>query len=186
MSPLGALEAWGYLMVPVIWYLFRRLAGRDITGELIAGTLFGFYIEFATEPLWDYHFALTYYKDTPLTSPLSWGVLMSVVAFLSEKLYSWSLGREADPSDGRLLLFDVLAGILLGLPVETLGYKAGVWDYNYGVLGWTWGTIPIFRMPYEALVGYALLMLVAPSFVRHWRRGLSPLRWAVSDEPIPE
>ncbi len=50
---LAILEAWFYLQVPVTWYVFRRFARRNVLGELMAGTIIGCFIEFATEPLWD-------------------------------------------------------------------------------------------------------------------------------------
>lgn len=178
-------EIWSYLQVPVFWYLFKRHAGRDISGELVAGALFGLFIEFSTEPLWTYHFALTFYKDIPVSVPLGWGVMFSLVLFASERLYLWALdAREIEPADRRVLLCDLAAGVVVGLPLEAVGVHAGVWDYNAGILGWSWGTIPLFDMPYEALAGYALLMLVAPSFVRHWRRALSPVEYARACRPV--
>lgn len=174
MSRLALWELWSYAQVPLFWWLFRRLARRDISGELVAGALFGLYIEFATEPLWDYHFAITFYKDIPPSVPLGWGVMFALAAFFSEKLFSRLCpGAPADRADRRLLACDVLAGVLIGVPLETMGRNAGVWDYNMGVLGWDWGEVPGLGLPWEALAGYALLMLVGPSFVRHWRRELS-------------
>lgn len=173
-------EIWSYAQVPLIWLGFRRWSGRDVSGEMIAGTLFGLYIEFSTEPLWDYHFHLTYYKDTPPSVPLGWGVMFALSCALSETLYRRLVAPLIAADDPRLLLCDALAGVLIGVPLEAVGHHAGVWDYNFRVLGWTWGQMPLTGLPYEALVGYALLMLVAPSFVRRWRDGLASMRWAIS------
>lgn len=174
MSRLALWELWSYAQVPLFWWLFRRFLRRDISGELVAGTLFGVYIEFATEPLWDYHFAITFYRDIPPSVPLGWGVMFSLVAFVSEALFCrLRPGARTDRADRRLLACDALAGVLVGVPLEWMGKSAGVWDYNTDVLGWEWGALPGVGLPYEALAGYALLMLIGPSFVRHWRRGLS-------------
>ena len=173
-------EAWSYLQVPAVWLGFKRWENRDVSGELIAGTLFGAYIEFATEPLWDYHFYLTIYKDTPPSVPLGWGVMFAAASSLSDKLYRRFVKRELDRSDPRLLVCDVLAGVAVGVPLEAIGHRAGVWDYNYGILGWSWGDLPLTGLPLEALFGYALLMVVAPSFVRNWRERLAVTSWAAS------
>lgn len=175
---LRVLEVLSYAALPLSWYFFKRFANRDIAGELIAGTLLGTFIEFSTAPQLQYHFALTFYKHVPPSIPMAWGLMFSLAAFLGEKLYLLALRTDAvNTQDKRIMPCDMLAGIAVGLPLETLGCKAGVWDYNFQVLGWNWGQIPIFHMPYEALAGYALVMLVGPSLVRHWRVGLSPLAW---------
>lgn len=163
------LEIWSYLQIPVVWYLFKRLAKRNVRGDILAGIIIGIFIEFATEPLWNYHFNFTIYKDVPLGVILGWGVMFTLVTFVSEKLYLGILKRDSiKPYDKRIFLFDLLSAILIALPIETLGVKSGVWDYNYSILNWNWGNIPILNMPYEALVGYCLLMLIAPTFVRYW------------------
>lgn len=168
---LAIWEILSYAVIPLSWYLFRRLARRDIAGEILAGSLLGLYIEFACEPLWNYHFAVTFYKDIPPSIPLAYGFMLSLVAFLSEKLCAWVFPKAGPALSGRrLVLFDVAVGILVGLPLETLGNRMGVWDYNYQVLHWTWGRIPVFQMPYEVLAGYAMLMAFGPSLVRHWLR----------------
>lgn len=168
---LVAWELWCYVQVPVVWYLFRRFAGRDVTGHMIAGIIMGINIEFLTEPLWDYHFALTVYQDTPPAIVLGWGVMFTLVTCASERLYCLALGRrrimERDP---RLLLFDAAAAILIAFPLETLGLKSGIYTYRLDLLQWDWGAVPLFHMPYEALMGYVLLMLLAPTCARFWER----------------
>jgi hypothetical protein len=101
-----------------------------------------------------------------------------LVIFVSEKLYRAVLHTSRIRlEDKRLFLFDVAAACLIAFPMEMMGLKSGVWTYNQNVLNWTWGTIPFFQMPYEALVAYALLMLIAPTFVRRWRGVFSIERW---------
>jgi len=163
-------EVWSYLQIPVAWYAFRKFAKRNVAGAILSGTIVGLCNEFITEPFWNYHFRITIYKDIPLSVPFAWGVMFALVVFLSEKLYCWILRKESiQPYDKRILLFDVVGAVVIGLPFETIGVKTGVWDYNYELLQWNWGTIPFFHMPYEALVGYILMMLVAPTFVRYWQ-----------------
>ncbi len=163
-------EIWSYLQILVVWAAFRKFAHRDIKGGILAGAIIGVCVEFITEPFWQYHFKITVYKDIPLSVIFAWGVMFSLVIFLSEKLYCWFLKKSAIvPYDKRVLLFDVLAGVMIGLPFETVGIKTGIWEYRYDLLHWNWGFIPFFHMPYEALVGYALLMVVAPTFVRYWQ-----------------
>jgi hypothetical protein len=163
-------EIWSYLQIPIFWYLFRRFARRNIIGDIIAGAMIGVAIEIATAPSWIYHFKINFYKGAPLSVPLGWGVMFAQVVFLSEKLYCWVLKEKAVIShDKRIFFFDVLAGVLIGFPLEAMGLHAGVWDYNYSVLGWNMGRVPFFNMPIEALLGYAMLMLLAPTFVRHWQ-----------------
>lgn len=163
-------EIWAYLHIPLYWYLFRKLAKRNVIGDIIAGTLVGLFIEFSTEPLWNYHFKFVLYKDVPLAVPLGWGMLLTLITFFSEKLYCWTLKKESVKSnDKRILIFDAVGAALIGFPLETMALKSGLWDYRMDILQWNWGTVPFFNMPYEALVGYMLLMLVAPSFLRHWR-----------------
>ena len=168
------LEAIMYLQIPVVWYLFRRYAKKDVSGTMIAGVMIGIFNEFATEPLWDYHLALNIYKDTPLCVVLGWGVMFTLVAFISEKLYCAALKTgKMDPQDKRVLLFDVLAAAAIAFPTETLCLKLGIWDYRFDKLNWDWGTIPLVGMPWEALAGYCMLMLIGPSFVRAWERQFS-------------
>jgi len=170
------LEIWSYVQIPVLWYLFKRYARRDVSGQMIAGTLIGAFLEFSTEPLWQYHFKITVYKhNTPLSVVTGWGVMFTLVVFLSEKLYCFCLKKDSIvPHDKRILLFDALGALLIGLPLETWGLKSGVWNYRNDILRWDWGTMPLFRMPYEALFGYTLLMLIAPTFVRYWQGAFTP------------
>jgi len=163
-------EIWSYVQVPIYIWLFKRYANRNVIGDIIAGSMIGCFIEFATEPLWDYHFMFTIYKDIPPSIIIGWGVMFMLVVFLSEKLYCWVLKKKKIiPYDKRIFIFDVVGAVLIGFPLETIGLKAGIWDYRYDLLQWDWGTVPYFNMPYEALVGYALLMLIAPTFVRYWQ-----------------
>lgn len=165
------LEAALYVMLPLTWYLFRRFAKRNVLGEMAAGTIIGAFNEFATEPLWDYHLHITIYKDTPLVVVLGWGVMFTLVTFISEKMYCAFLKKtHIVGKDKRIFIFDVLSSAIVAFPLETLGVKSGIWTYRYDRLNWDWGTVPFFNMPYEALVGYMLLMLVAPTFVRYWQR----------------
>jgi hypothetical protein len=164
------MEIYSYLQIPMYIYLFKRFANRNVVGDIIAGTMIGCFIEFATEPLWDYHFKITIYKDIPPCIILGWGVMFTLVVFLSEKLYMKLLKKPAiEPYDKRIFLFDVFGAAAIGLPLETLGLKSGVWDYRTDLLNWNWGLVPFFKMPYEALFGYCLLMLIAPTFVRYWQ-----------------
>lgn len=170
-------EIWSYAQIPFFWWAFRRFLRRDIKGDIIAGAMIGGFIEFSTEPLWDYHFKFTIYKDIPPSVPLGWGVMLAMVVYVSEKLYCLALGRkDILPHDRRIFIFDVIGGTLVGVPLEAIGLRAGVWSYNYDILHWTWGTVPFLRMPYEALFGYALLMLTAPTFVRYWQKSLDGVR----------
>src|SRR5262249_9163170 len=125
-------------------------------------------------PLWTYHFHITIYKDVAPSIILGWGVVFTLTLFVSETAYLRCLKkRSIDPSDPRLFVFDVAAACLVAFPMETLGLKSGVWAYNQNVLKWTWGTLPLVHMPYESLVAYALLMLIAPTFIRRWRSAFS-------------
>ncbi|HOI43003.1 MAG TPA: hypothetical protein PK523_08665 [Elusimicrobiales bacterium] len=163
------LEIWFFVQIPLVWWAFRRFARRNVTGEMIAGTIIGVFNEFATQPLWDYHFRFNIYKDTPLAVVLGWGVMFTLIVFVSEKLYLAALRKAViEPKDKRIFIFDVLAASLIGFPLETAASKLGVWSYNYEVLAWDWGRVPFFDMPWEVLTGYCLFMLIAPTFVRFW------------------
>lgn len=163
------LEIWFFAQLPLTWWFFRRFARRNVSGEMIAGSMIGLFNEFATEPLWDYHFRINFYKDAPVGIVLGWGVMFALVVFASEKLYCAFLRKDRiEPHDKRIFIFDMLAGALIAFPVETLCLKIGAWDYHWELLRWDWGRVPFFNMPYEALAGYMLLMLVGPTFVRYW------------------
>jgi hypothetical protein len=178
-------EIWSYLQVPLFWFLFWKFGRQDVSGSFIAGSLVGLFVEFSTEPLWTYHFRYTFYKDVTPSIILGWGVLLTLTVFFSEKLYRWLLNRNTvDPNDRRLFLFDALAAGLIAFPMETMGLKAGVWTYNLHILDWTWGTVPVFEMPFEALFGYMLLMTIAPTFIRRWRQDFSIGHLWIS-EPAP-
>jgi len=169
MNMLG-MEIWSYVEIPIIWWLFKRFAKRNVFGDMVAGTMIGCFNEFATEPLWNYHYRFTIYKDIPPAVIMGWGVMFTLVVFLSEKLYFWVLKTDKImPYDKRIFLFDVAAGVAIGLPMETLGLKSHVWDYNYDILKWSGLQVPFFNMPVEALVGYILIMLIGPTFVRYWQ-----------------
>jgi hypothetical protein len=100
--------------------------------------------------------------------------MFTLVLFISGKLYCAILKKDkVDPQDKRVLLFDVLAAAIIAFPTETLCMKLGMWDYRFDRLNWDWGTIPFVGMPWEALAGYCLLMLIGPTFVRAWERQFS-------------
>ena len=167
---LALWEVWSYIHLPLIWYLFKRYGRRDVSGSLIAGTIIGCFLEFSTEPLWTYHFRYTVYKDIAPSIVMGWGGLFTLTIFFSEKLYRWWLRVDrVRVNDKRLFIFDVVAACIIAFPMETMGLKSGVWTYNYEILNWNWGMVPFFEMPYEALFGYALLMTIAPTFIRRWR-----------------
>jgi hypothetical protein len=174
-------EIWSYVHVPLVWYLFKRYAHKDVSGSIIAGAIIGCFLEFSTEPLWTYHFRFTIYKDIAPSIFLGWGVLFTLTMYVSERLYQAVLHRRrVDAGDKRLFAFDVLAACLIAFPMETLGMKSGVWNYNQSVLHWSWGTVPLLHMPYEALLAYVLLMLIAPTFIRRWRGAFSMRHWRLS------
>jgi hypothetical protein len=171
-TTLTVLETIGWLQVPLVWYLFKRYAKRNVAGELISGAIFGVFFEMTTEPLWDYHFAITFYRDIPVGVVTGWMVMFTLVVFISEKLYCFVLHKEhIVPRDKRIFIFDLIAGTLVALPMETIGAKLGVWTYRNDLLKWDWNTlIPFFNMPYELIMGYSLVMLIAPTFVRYWEK----------------
>jgi hypothetical protein len=168
---LTLFEIGMYIQIPIVWYLFRRYAGRVVTGEMIAGAMIGIFNEFATEPLWDYHLQITYYKDTPAGIILCWAVMFTIVTWVSEKIYCAVFRqKKIIPNDKRIFLADLASAAIIAFPIETLGIKTGIWTYRYDRLNWDWGAVPFFNMPWEALVGYCLLMLIGPSFVRMWEK----------------
>ena len=118
----------------------------------------------------DYHFKITIYKDLPLIIPFAWGMMFALTTYLSEKLYSRLFHKTSVLlHDKRILILDLLIGLCVGFPLETVGTHAGVWNYNATAIGWTLGTIPLFQMPWETLISYALIMLIGPTFVRYWQ-----------------
>jgi hypothetical protein len=164
------MEIWSYAQLPLTVYLFKKFANRNVIGDMIAGTMLGCFIEFATEPLWDYHFRFTVYKDIAPSIVLGWGQMFAVVVFASEKLYMKLLKKpQVEPYDKKIFIFDVIAAVVIAVPLEKFGLAMGVWDYRLDLLNWNWGTMPFINMPYEAVFGYALLMLVGPTFVRYWQ-----------------
>ncbi|MBI4052043.1 MAG: hypothetical protein HY400_06020 [Elusimicrobia bacterium] len=168
--PLILSEIASYITIFLVWYLFRKLGKRNVTGDMIAGTMVGVFSEFAVEPLVDYHFKITFYKDTPVIIPIAWGMMFTLTTFLSEKLYYFFLKKHAIlPKDKRIFIFDVLAGILVGFPLETIGTNIQLWHYRFDKVDWDWGIIPLLNMPLEVLLAYALIMLTAPTFVRYWQ-----------------
>jgi len=157
--------------VPVMWWLFKRYAKRNVLGEIIAAGIVGIFWEIATEPLWTYHFRITIYRDVPVAVITGWMVMLTLVIFLSEKIYCRLFKTDSlKPRDKRIFLIDIFSAALICLPMETVGAKLGVWTYRQDILRWDWGFIPFFNMPYEILFGYSLIMLIAPTFVRYWER----------------
>src|SRR5688572_22489715 len=125
-------EIWSYVQLPLLWYLFKRFAHRNVLGEMVAGTVIGCFLEFATEPLWDYHFRFTIYKDIPPSIIMGWGMMFTLTTFFSEKLYCKILKLPAIVAgDKRIFIFDLITAALIALPLEALGLKSGVWDYRY-------------------------------------------------------
>src|SRR5262245_24482651 len=108
------MEIFSYVQIPLYVFLFWKFAKRNVVGDIVAGSIIGCFIEFATEPLWDYHFKITVYRDTPLSIILGWGVMFMLVCFISEKLYTWLLRKPSiDMYDKRIFLFDVLGAVLI-------------------------------------------------------------------------
>lgn len=166
---LALMEILSYLVVFGVWLFFRRILKRDITGDMLIGTVLGVFSEFASEPLCDYYFSLTFYKDIPVIIPVAWGMMYAITVFISEKLYTRLTRLPAiRPGDKRVLALDVFSGMLVGFPLETIGTWAGIWTYNYNVVNWTMPRIPVLNMPLEALIAYGLLMLTGPTIVRYW------------------
>lgn len=166
---LKLLEVWGFLQVPAVWWLFKRFARRNVAGEMIGAAIVGIMWEMVTEPLWDYHFRITFYKDTPVAVITGWMVMLTLIVFVAEKLYCYFLRKERIAGrDKRVFVFDVIGASLVALPMETVGAKLGVWTYRQDILKWDWGTIPFFNMPWEIMMGYSLLMLIVPTYIRYW------------------
>lgn len=169
---LTLLEVWGlFVQVPLVWYLFKRFAKRNVSGEMIAAAIVGVVWEISTEPLWDYHFRLTFYRDTPVAVITGWMVMLTLIVRFSDWCYRRTLGlARVKYGDKRVFLYDIFAAACIALPMETAGAKLGVWTYRQDLLQWHWGLIPFFNMPYELLFGYSLLMLIVPTFIRYWEK----------------
>jgi hypothetical protein len=169
---LTFMEVLSYVQAPLTALLFWKLAKRNVVGDLIAGSIVGMFVEFASEPLWNYHFKLTIWKDVSPGIIMGYGVLLTLAVFFSEKLYKWWFKQpKVQPYDKRIFITDILAAAWIALPLEKIGMITGVWDYNQDILQWSSIYIPIVNLQIEVLVGYALLMLIAPSFVRYWQKG---------------
>lgn len=166
------LEVWGlFFQAPLVWWLFRRYGRRNVTGEMIAAAIIGVVWEISTEPLWDYHFKVNFYRDAPVAVITGWMVMLTLIVCLSEKLYDLVLRKKGIvPGDKRIFIFDIISAMIVALPMETAGAKLGVWTYRQDLLKWDWGFIPLFNMPYELMFGYSLLMLIAPTFIRYWEK----------------
>lgn len=166
---LALMEIGSYIFIFLVWYIFCRALKRDITGDMLVGTLFGIFNEFTAEPITDYYFKINFYKDIPIIIPIAWGMMFALTIYLSEKLYALFLNqKKIVPGDKRILLLDLLSGLAIGFPLETLGSKSGLWKYNFEAVGWDLGKIPFLDMPLEVLVAYGLLMLTGPTVVRYW------------------
>lgn len=164
------LEIIGFVQVPLMWWIFRRYFKRNVLGEIIASGIIGVFWEIATEPLWDYNFKITFYHDTPAAVITGWMVMLTLIPIVSEKLYCLILKKQAlAGKDKRIFLFDIFTAMFIALPMEAIGAHFGVWKYNTDILGWNWGVIPFFNLPVELIMGYSLLMLIAPTFVRCWQ-----------------
>jgi hypothetical protein len=162
------LEVCSYVVAIALWTYLHNRFGRQISGDILMGTVMGFFLEFSTEPVSNYRFALTIYKDLPLIIPFDWGLMFALTALASDKLYARFFGNKAKP-DGRIFILDLMIGTMIGFPAETLGAHLGAWTYNIDALGWSLGQVPFFHMPWEAAISYALIMLIGPTFVRSWR-----------------
>ncbi len=164
------LETWGFLQVPVVWWLLKKYTRRNVLGDMIAAAIVGVFWEVATEPLWDYNFVIKFYRDAPVAVVCGWMVMLPLITFLSEKMYCLFLRLPAlRQHDKRIFLFDIIAAAMVALPMETVGAKLGVWSYRQDILTWNWGLIPFFNMPWEIIFGYSLMMLVVPTFIRYWQ-----------------
>lgn len=170
---LKAIEIIALGVPYLVWYCFRKWARRDVLGDLIAGVLIGFFWEYSTEALWTYHLQVNVYKDIPLAILFGWGVMFTLAVFVSEKMFILFFRmKDTIRHDLRVFITDVIAAFLVGLPIEKFGLVTGLWDYNYGILNWSPARDPVFHMPYEVLVGYGLLMMIAPTFVRYWHKAI--------------
>ena len=169
------LTASSYAMPALFFGLFLGLAHRNILGDIIAGTVFGFFWEFSTARFWDYRLGWKLPWGTPPAVIINWGVLFAVVVFLSERLYKSMFHRaQVELHDPRIFLTDVVAGLCVGCPAEWLGLYRGLWTYKDCPSCWSgWGPkVPILGLPSDIFIGYALMMLVAPTFVRYWQGAL--------------
>lgn len=150
--------------------LFWFIGKRNVTGEMICGTLIGIFIELITEPDWDYNLKFYIYKDVSPLVILGWGVSFSWVVAVSDFVYKlWVKGKKVKLFDKRVLLTDFVCGTIMFVSVEVFAmHVLHAWTYS-PILGWTL-IVPIINYPFEGVLGSMLAALILPTFVRYWQK----------------
>jgi hypothetical protein len=170
MTRYQVLELVSFVVPVAVWLGFHLVLKRNVLGDMIAGFVVGCFVELFTASYWNYHFAITVYKDLPLCVLLGWGMMFALGAYVSELLYRWWTKRsQIAPDDPRVLVTDILGGLVIVVPAEVVSLRSGIYEYNYSVLEWTPHQVPVLDLPYMAFVCYAFLLVIGLTFVRTWR-----------------
>jgi len=97
-------------------------------------------------------------------------MMFTFAAFVSELLYRrWTAEPELVADDPRVLVTDIVGGLIIVVPAEVISLRAGIYQYNYSVLEWTPHQIPLLDLPFMAIVCYSFLLVIGLTFVRTWR-----------------
>ncbi len=155
--------------------LITRRRSRYLRGELLLGLGFGALWERLFSDFWTYssgEFAVFAAPNLPLAMPAYWATFLLGGMAISDAL-SRTRWSRAIAGDGpwREIPWDVCAFSALGIALETVGVRTGLWRYEAGLL---LGTIPLFGVPVFAALGYVSIGALVPTSVRFWRRHLCP------------
>lgn len=116
----------------IVIYLVGREIKKNMIGKIIMGTIFGFFIEMSTSPMFVYDTdKLTWYfvvgnEEIVIGILLAWACVLSVAATATESLQRKILKREDNIS---YYFCGILSMLIFGLPLEFVGYNIGLWKY---------------------------------------------------------
>jgi len=153
----------------VSWVAISRLWHKPFWSLVFAGMLTGLCVEYMTEPAWTYFMQFYIWRDISPFVVIGWGINLTWVVLLSEKLCSIFFGKHAGMrGDKRLFLTDVLIGVPYFLGSELIGlHVLKVWQYNENL---RWNTIlPVLHYPLEGVVAILFFSLAFPWMVRYWQ-----------------
>ncbi len=161
-------------MAGLCWALLARRRVAYLGSEATLALGFGVLWERLFSDFWTYSpygFGFFVTRNLPVAMLGYWMAFLLGGLALSERLTA-AFGPRLPAGDGpwRHVPWDVCALMLLGVAMETLGLRLGLWRYDAGL---SLGVVPGLGISVFAALGYLSIASLVPTSIRFWRRHLA-------------